>query len=345
MTDATVLGEEASQVLRRISTTLETTLDSLVSWSPTSTARETEPDATHTLLVIVHSAKQLKDTQLFTSQDPYAKVVLEETGETRQSKCVENGGTEPEFTEVHDNQLRFILTGICLEADLTLHVELWNDNSIIDDLIGRLCITLHGPDLAIAPKPSKPAAYDVDSGGSIILQIELSDSQQQQQTEKVAAADDDDADHAAIEDIECAAMNTNSVEHAAPRIAHADEDRVAIGSTAQQKTLSTAVTTPKTSTSISVREEVRDKVREEVEVQSSTPTRATRSAAATRAAAAAAYGSRAAAVARRAVVVVLRLLARDIVTGMQVQCTPSDRNPFHVSHEVVSDSRQSVSRT
>jgi hypothetical protein len=116
----------------------------------------------------VLSGRALHETQSFTAQDPFCRAFIgtapadppptaEALDKTRadapRSLCVEGGGVQPIWTPAHSNTLT-IKQGGGLgwgerrmvwhpeEMPPSITMELWNENTVADDLIGTATIPL-----------------------------------------------------------------------------------------------------------------------------------------------------------------------------------------------------------
>ena len=77
-----------------------------------------------------------------TFQDPYVKATVVENGETAQTKSVEGGGVTPTWEQEHECNLAFKLTEEDTSKPINLRIEIWNENNMVDDLIGSAEIGL-----------------------------------------------------------------------------------------------------------------------------------------------------------------------------------------------------------
>jgi hypothetical protein len=126
------------------------------------------------LKVKAQRGRNLKDTQTFGKQDPYCRAYLlpGETPDAR-TKCCEGGDTEPIWGVEHQPMLTLALPGEGESAKERLVVELWNENSMVDDLIGTIDMPLPGKETL--NKPAKSKFYSLDTGGEVGLQISMTD--------------------------------------------------------------------------------------------------------------------------------------------------------------------------
>ncbi|KAJ3687356.1 hypothetical protein LUZ61_016520 [Rhynchospora tenuis] len=86
------------------------------------------------LNVTVVSGKKLRDTEMFTKQDPY--VCLEYANSRLRTRTCTDGGTNPTFGEKFQIPL--------VEGLLELHIVVWNSNTFSqDDFIGSGRVQLH----------------------------------------------------------------------------------------------------------------------------------------------------------------------------------------------------------
>jgi hypothetical protein len=69
--------------------------------------------------------------------------------------------------------LTLALPGEGESAKERLVVELWNENNMVDDLIGTIDMALPGKDTL--NKPAKSKFYSLDTGGEVGLQISMTD--------------------------------------------------------------------------------------------------------------------------------------------------------------------------
>jgi hypothetical protein len=106
-----------------------------------------------------HRAEGIKDTQKFGRQDPYVKIVLAPSGAAQRCKQDLSGGKTPKWSKKEQNTLVLQAT----DSDTSMRIELWNDNLIEDDLIGRATL-----DLAAIPEGAPmDCALPLDTGGSL----------------------------------------------------------------------------------------------------------------------------------------------------------------------------------
>jgi hypothetical protein len=104
------------------------------------------------LILQAHRARELQDTQTFGSQDPY--VVVSCGKETSRTFQCSSGDTSPEWEAEHENKLELDISLSCVQlpkSPLTprpvgglVTVEVWNQNTVEDNLIGTFEIDLAG---------------------------------------------------------------------------------------------------------------------------------------------------------------------------------------------------------
>ena len=86
------------------------------------------------LVVTAHYAQGIRDTQTFSKQDPYVKIMLLPGGaEYARCKQHRSGGVHPKWSAAHNNVMHLPLRNSGVTC---LRIELWNDNLISDDFIG-----------------------------------------------------------------------------------------------------------------------------------------------------------------------------------------------------------------
>ena len=100
------------------------------------------------LVVEVHRATAIQDVNMFTKQDPYVKAaLLPEKTVTARTLEAYAGGTEPTWDEGHENRL--VLTWE--EEETMLEVEIWNQATMGDELIGTTEVDLD--EIKFQPEP------------------------------------------------------------------------------------------------------------------------------------------------------------------------------------------------
>ena len=129
------------------------------------------------LVVAIHGAKCLRNVQLLGRQDPYViAVTLPSNSSFACTRSVLNGDTEPAWGAEHGNTLELEpLTALAApdgggggdgdggdgaetierEGDDTLLLEVWNANTIVDDLIGRYLLVLSPYSTDLLPTHSR----------------------------------------------------------------------------------------------------------------------------------------------------------------------------------------------
>jgi CRP-like cAMP-binding protein/uncharacterized protein YciI len=112
----------------------------------------------------VHCAKCLQNVQLFGTQDPYVIAwLLPSRRVCARTKYAYAGGVGPVWGKDDDNHLSLSL---CAE-DESLLLEVWNENSVQDDLIGSVEVEL--PSIGTTGERSM---YQLDSGGTLECTID-----------------------------------------------------------------------------------------------------------------------------------------------------------------------------
>ena len=99
-------------------------------------------------------------------QDPFVSVSL--CGDKQQTLPTISGGIAPVWSSAENNVLHLQpLDDTWMEAGQSIVFQIWNQNAIVDDLIGQLRLDLH--DLVIQQKlnSDRPMAFDIDTGGKL----------------------------------------------------------------------------------------------------------------------------------------------------------------------------------
>ena len=87
---------------------------------------------------------------MFTVQDPFVKFMIPTVEDfEKQTKMVEAGGISPTWLKEHDNSFDFELQAKDVpDSTLKILLEIWNENAIMDDLIGSATIEIKKRDLS-----------------------------------------------------------------------------------------------------------------------------------------------------------------------------------------------------
>ena len=115
------------------------------------------------------SAKGIKNTQYWGDQDPYINAVLHPSGAVRRSKPHTGGGVEPAWSaEEHQANLEFDVDS----GDTHVRIELWNENTALDDLIGA--VELQIASITATSQDEGNQVLPLDTGGDVSLVAFLS---------------------------------------------------------------------------------------------------------------------------------------------------------------------------
>ena len=106
----------------------------------------------------------LKNTQWMGAQDPYVKVFVQPgpLGEDKTHALI-GGGTEPKWEDIHNNRLQLDLK----EGATHIDIEVWNENTISDDLIGKASVDLE----QVKAVTDTPHEVALDTGGTVTIRF------------------------------------------------------------------------------------------------------------------------------------------------------------------------------
>ena len=107
------------------------------------------------LCIIVDSCAGLKDLETVSVSDPFVKVILKlADGTIQEFKTeVKDGDLNPEFKETFEFEMTEEMR-TAGEDEATLTFEVWDENNVVDDMMGMITYKLS--ELGVAPDPENP---------------------------------------------------------------------------------------------------------------------------------------------------------------------------------------------
>ena len=86
---------------------------------------------------------------MFRAQDPYVKATVLPSGESRQCLPALSAGKSPEWDQSHNNDLAFRVSPEAVSlSHLSVKIEVWNANTLMDDLVAVAAEVARGRDVA-----------------------------------------------------------------------------------------------------------------------------------------------------------------------------------------------------
>jgi hypothetical protein len=136
------------------------------------------------LHVLLERAEGLVEKQMFYAQDPYVVVQVQNCPPSKQTQYVTGGGTDPVWDGALDNHLTWVISDTLLQDGLLLcDFEVRNQNTAVDDLIGKAQISLSAEELDPAQATEKiTKEIALDTGGTLMAHIFVAEEERVQKS-------------------------------------------------------------------------------------------------------------------------------------------------------------------